>query len=210
MPEGFFPKAYSDAWFTDEGRTIVMHRTVPLIKFKPKQFKKKKMNLLSGEMEEEVIEEEKSEIEESDEGVVEDTDRKPAPYIHYLKPEIYCYIVPDFTVYTKNSVPEQFKSILKINTEMNFYEPLIVLTDFWAYDDILVELNNTVKSANVTVHIKPNSLMKTLLIEQFETTNNVYKQWGMDSNMDMTKKMLGKFIQINLQLRPTSTCLYSQ
>jgi hypothetical protein len=197
VPEGFLPKMYSDAWFANEGTTIVMHRSVPLIRFKPKKLTKKKMNLLSGEMEDEPAEEEKPQEEDSDEGVVEDRERKPVPYIQYLKPEIYCYIVPDFTVYTKNSVPDQFKSILKINTEMNFYEPLISLTDFWAYDDILVELNNTVKSANVTVHIKPNSLMKTLLIEQFETTNKFYKEWGMDNNMDMTKKMLGRLLKNN-------------
>ena len=189
MPDIHTGKQFSDAWFKDEGNTIVMHRSIPLVKYLPKVAKKKTVNLLDGTVIEEEIKEEVK-VDE-DEGVLED-EIKPQEFVQHLLPEIYCYMTPDTTVYSKKSIPEQLKNIFKINTQLNFYEPMVTCTDFWAYRDIMVELNKTVTQANVTVHFQPYSLTKVAMIEQFDVTNKVYAEWGMSSDMDLTKKMLSE------------------
>lgn len=193
MPDPITSKMQSDAWFKDDS-TIVMHRSVPLIKFGPKEIKKKMTNLLGGEVEKGNEEPEpESETTDDDEGILEG-DYKPVEYIQYLKPELYCYISPDFTLYPLDGVPDQMKNLMKLNTKLNYYEPLLLLTDFWLYQELLIPLNKTVSQANVTVKFQTYSMIKAMMMEQFEQTNNVYSQWGMESNMDMTKKMFSKYI----------------
>lgn len=178
MPEHKSIPGYSDAWFKDGGSKIVMHRSIPLIKFTPKVDEKKTINLLSGD-----IDVQEAPKDDSDE---------PKPYIQHLKPEIYCYMCPDTTVYPRNGVPEQLRKVLMINTQLNYYEPLFVCTDYWVYNELLIPLNETVSQGNVTVNIQPYSFMKIAMIEQMDQVNHIYKEWGMDTDMDLTKKMLGE------------------
>lgn len=179
MPEHKSIPGYSNAWFKDEGNTIVMHRSIPLIKYTPLVEEKKTVNLLSGDIE---VKEEKN---EDDEG-------KPKPYIQHVKPEIYCYTSPDTTVYPRNGIPDQLRNVVLVNTELNYYEPLFVCSDYWMYNELLVPLNNTVDTANVTVHFQPYSFMKLMMIGQMDTVNQMYKEWGLQQDMDLTKKMLAE------------------
>lgn len=172
---------YSDARYENDGQKIIMHRSIPLVKYAPKSSAKKMVNLLGEPTDKE---------EESDEEVEESEESKK--YIQHLKPEIYCYFAPDSTVYGKASIPEQMRNLFKINTNMNYYEPLFLCTDFWLYHDILTPLNETIKVANTTVHIQPYSLTKLVMFDQFEKTNSMYKEWGINNDMDMFKQMIAE------------------
>lgn len=79
------------------------------------------------------------------------------------------------------------KNLYKVNFMYNYYEPIVECSDFWIYSDLLIPLNNTLSEANLTVHILPYSLMKLSMLYSFEMTNSVYKEWGMNSDLDMTK-----------------------
>ena len=187
MPKYQAIQGYSDAWFKNNGNTIVMHRTVPLVKFSPKTEEKKTVNLLSGEIEEEKLTEIEDEEEEE-----EEENKEQKELIQHMKPEIYCYMSPDTTIYPRKSIPEQFKNILFINTQLSYYEPIFVCTDFWIYKELLVELNKTVSTANVTVHLQPYSIMKIAIMEQMVQVNGLYAEWGMAQDMDLTKKMFSE------------------
>lgn len=97
----------------------------------------------------------------------------------------------------KNAIPDQVRSLYIVNDVWNYYQPVVDCTDFWLYKDLLIPLNETTPIANVTVHIQPYSLYKIAMMKQFEMTNNMYKEWGMSSDMDMTKKM---FVETNFYL----------
>ena len=152
---------------------------------------KRTVNLLGDVVEEGTeIEEPETELLDPELGVLEGDDSEAAPWVQYLKPELYLYMVPETTVYSYKGMPDQFKHLLKINDEMNFYEPVFELTDFWVYKDILVELNSTVDEANVTMHIQPYSFWKVAMFGQYEQSMNMYKDMGIDQDRDMTIKML--------------------
>ena len=79
-------KGYSNAWFKNNGTTIVMHRSIQLIKFSPKIDKEKTVSLLGGDVTE--IETPVKEEEDDEAGVKEEED-KPKEYLQHIKPEIY-------------------------------------------------------------------------------------------------------------------------
>ena len=187
-PDHKLPSYLSDAVFEEDGQKIIMHRSIPLIKHDLKSTKKKTVNLL-GETVEESSEPVKETIKTQDEGV-EETDDDSEVYVQYLKPDLYLYMAPETQIYKRDNIPEQFKNLIKINKAMGFYEPIFELTDFWVYKDILVELNETVSQANVTVHIQPYSFWRIAMFGQYEQTNKVYKDMGIDNNRDMMIKML--------------------
>ena len=177
--------------FDPENPVFTTHRSIPLIKFTPKVEKKKLVNLLGDTIDEGTVKEELKNMNE-DYGILDENKKKDEKYVHHLKPDIYCYFAPDFTVFTQNSIPEQIKMLYRVNHMYNYYEPIVEWSDFWIYYDLLVPLNDTIQKANVTVHIQPYSLMKLSMLHSFEMTNNMYKQWGMSSDLDMTKKMLAE------------------
>ena len=167
--------------FELENPVFKTHRSISLIKFSPKIEKKKLMNLL-GETIEEGTEKVEEPIINEDMGVKDILDHKK--YIHHLKPDIYCYFTPDFTTFQKGAIPDQMKHLYVVNYMYNYYEPIVVWSDFWIYSDILIPLNNTISHANVTVHILPYSLMKVSMLFSFENTNSIYREYGISSDLD--------------------------
>jgi len=101
-------------------------------------------------------------------------------------------VSPDTTIYPRSGIPDQLRKVLLINTQLNYYEPLFICTDYWIYNELLIPLNETVEHGNVTVNIQPYSFMKIAMIEQMDQVNHMYKEWGMATDMDLTKKMFAE------------------
>lgn len=79
-----------------------------------------------------------------------------------------------------------------MNWELGYYEPLISVIDFWSYKDICVLLNSTTPEANLTLHVKPLSLLKLSMLTSFEMSNKMYAEWGIQNDMDQMKKMFSE------------------
>jgi hypothetical protein len=178
----------SDAWFKNNGTTIVMHRSVPLIRFTPLKKKEKMVNLLGDSIDDDPEPEE----EIDDRFGIIDKGNEPEIYIQHLKPNIYCYISPDTTIYKKGGIQEEMKAMMKLNTRMNFYEPLMTCTDYWTYKDILIPLNDTLTEANTTIYFQPYSSWKVATINNMEKSNEMYAEYGMSSDQDGVKKLMAE------------------
>jgi hypothetical protein len=76
-------------------------------------------------------------------------------YEPYLMNDVYVYFVNDYTVHGKDAIPQQFNTVMKVNPDRMFYEPFIILTDFWSYKSNSLLLNSTVSEANFTLNLKP-------------------------------------------------------
>jgi hypothetical protein len=179
----------SDAWFKNNGTTIVMHRSVPLIRFTPLKKKERMVNLLGDSIDDDP-EPEEEEIDDRF-GII-DKGKEPEIYIQHLKPNIYCYISPDTTIYKKGGMQEEMKAMMKLNTRMNFYEPLMTCTDYWTYKDILIPLNDTLTEANTTIYFQPYSSWKVATMNNMEKSNAMYAEYGMSSDQDGVKKLMAE------------------
>jgi len=85
---------FSSAYFEEDCKTIVMHRSIPLIKYFPKVNKKLKNLIASGS--EDSVEEEIPILDELGNKI----------YEPYLKRDLYVYLVNDYTIHAKASIPQ--------------------------------------------------------------------------------------------------------
>lgn len=108
-------------------------------------------------------------------------------YEPYMKKSIYLYIVNDFTFFGKEQIPQQLSKVIRTNPEQMYYEPIMVLTDFWSYKTNTIQLNNTVNETLVELVVKPQTFTKITLLESMDYSNSLYAQWGLSQDMDQMK-----------------------
>lgn len=182
----------SDAWFKNNGTTIVMHRSIQLVRYMPLKKKEKMVNLLGESIGSDTVKEpEPEEIVDDKFGILDD-EKQPEIYLQHLKPNIYCYISPDLIVFKKGGIPEEMKPMLKINNRMNFYEPLITCTDYWTYKDIMIPLNDTITEANTTIYFQPYASWRVAVMMNMEKSNEMYAQYGLTNDQDGVKKLMAE------------------
>ena len=87
----------------------------------------------------------------------EEAEKNEAEVVPHWKREIYVNLVTDNTPYSKTGgIPSEVAKNLQVDWNIDAYEPIIYMSDFWLLKRDMIELNDTLagKSLNLTLNFQ--------------------------------------------------------
>uniref|UniRef100_A0A7S1T9J7 Uncharacterized protein n=1 Tax=Compsopogon caeruleus TaxID=31354 RepID=A0A7S1T9J7_9RHOD len=78
-------------------------------------------------------------------------------YVQLWKPSIYLYLLPDLNNIRLQDIPKQLHPFYRVTEDLKRYLPPVYFSDFWLLREKMVEINDTVLQAPLTVTFRPTS-----------------------------------------------------
>ena len=156
------------------------YRSQMVTKYKKLQKYKRTRNLMSGT----------SDIKEED--ILEDP--KSAPIIPHLHKNFTVNVIYDITPFKQGSLPPPLNDFIKFSDNGRTYEPTIFYNSYWNLQRDYYAINDTVKTAEISIQVYPLSMMKFQIYASQTVQNNWMKEItgtsNDDSDQDTLKEML--------------------
>ena len=112
----------------------------------------------------------------------EEIEKSKDEVVPHWKKEIYINLVADNTPYPKTGgIPSEVSKNLKIDWNIEAYEPIIYMSDFWLLKRDMVELNDTLAgtSLNLTLNFQNFQVYYFQMQENFGQQHEKQKEWGL-------------------------------
>ena len=172
----------------------VLHKVIPLTKYKKRKKIRTEKSLLSSdknnETEAEIIPEDASPL------TLASANKKEEAILLYAKPSLTLQLIdmtqmPPFP--EKNKIPEPImKHIDWVNETSSQYYPLLYSSEFWINTDSLMEVNDTIHEVNLEINFENAKVWKWQLMSQMEESwrRQAEATGEDDAGTDMFRTML--------------------
>lgn len=171
----------------------VLHKVIPLTKYKKRKRVRDEKNLLSTD---DTLEEAKIIPEDASPLTKASANKKEEAMLLYVKPSLTLQLIdmtqmPPFP--EKNKIPEPIlKHVDWVNETSTQYFPLLYSSEFWINSDTLVEVNDTLPEVNLQINFENTKVWKWQLMSQMEETwrKQAESTGEDDAGTDMFRTML--------------------
>lgn len=191
----------------------VIHVVHPMVRYLKARPKKHKVNLLSGEGDEDGKQQQKvaawgigaaSDDSGSEAGTVVAGDKPDAasstsasateqPILSYFKPTLHLQLVVDHTKYPSTQIPPHVLATIDADPSLGGYKPPLYINEFWMQTHHLSgPLNETVRVVPLTISYSPQSMWKWALQAQMQVSWDTQTAMGasQEGDSDMIKSII--------------------
>lgn len=151
----------------------VLHKVVPLTRYKKRKRIRDEKNLLSP-ADDALADEPKIIPEDASPLTKASANKEVEAILLYAKPSLNLQLIdmtqmPPFPA--RNKIPEPIlKHVDWLNETSSHYFPLLYSSEFWINNDALVEVNDTVMELNLEINVEDTRVWKWQLMSQMEET----------------------------------------
>jgi len=107
------------------------------------------------------------------------------PYLPYIKPTLHLQLIVDHSIYTMSNMPPHVLSTIDIEPELSGYKPPLYINEFWLLNHHLKgPLNDTTPFIPFTISYNPQSMWKWAIQTQMTASWDAQAAMGTSSEGD--------------------------